>query len=164
MNPRRRNSRHAQSVAALSKAETTEASFTAAPTRSASQVSMNLGFKPVRFAGTKSQRGSLSVQRVGQLNLPPSEQISLRHRVKAAGRRQRFSARKCCVGRIKFMASFGHQPTGSGSAMSQVSSEPNHSVKLTRNSVPHWPGEARYAHNASPVQRVTLSHAPYLKR
>jgi hypothetical protein len=30
--------------------------------------------------------------------------------------------------------------------------------------VPHWPGEARYAHYASPGQRVTLLHAPYLKR
>jgi hypothetical protein len=41
---------------------------------------------------------------------------------------------------------------------------PNHSVKGTRNSAPRWPGETRYAHSASPVQRVTLLHAPYLKR
>jgi hypothetical protein len=41
---------------------------------------------------------------------------------------------------------------------------PNPSVNLTRNSAPHWPGIARYAHNAMPVQCVTLSHAGYLKR
>jgi hypothetical protein len=41
---------------------------------------------------------------------------------------------------------------------------PNYSVNLTRNSVPHWPGIARYAHNAMPVQCVTLSHSGYLKR
>jgi hypothetical protein len=41
---------------------------------------------------------------------------------------------------------------------------PNHSVNLTRNSVPHWPSEARYAHIAPLVQCVTLSHAGYLKR
>jgi hypothetical protein len=33
--------------------------------------------------------------------------------------------------------------------------EPNHSVNLTRNSVPHLPGMARYAHNALPGKRVT---------
>jgi hypothetical protein len=36
---------------------------------------------------------------------------------------------------------------------------PNHSLNLTRNSVPHWRGEAHYAHNAPPRQRVTLSHS-----
>jgi hypothetical protein len=41
---------------------------------------------------------------------------------------------------------------------------PNPSVNLTRNSVPHLPGMARYAHNALPGKRVTLSHAGYLKR
>jgi hypothetical protein len=41
---------------------------------------------------------------------------------------------------------------------------PNPSVNLTRNSAPHWPSEARYAHNAPLVQCVTLSHAGYLKR
>jgi hypothetical protein len=41
---------------------------------------------------------------------------------------------------------------------------PNPSVNLTRNSVPHLPGSARYAHNAPPGKRVTLSHAGYLKR
>jgi hypothetical protein len=41
---------------------------------------------------------------------------------------------------------------------------PNHSVNLTRNSAPRWPSEARYAHNAPLVHRVTLSHAGYLKR
>jgi hypothetical protein len=41
---------------------------------------------------------------------------------------------------------------------------PNHSVNLTRNSVPRWPSEARYAHNAPLVQQVTLSHSGYLKR
>jgi hypothetical protein len=41
---------------------------------------------------------------------------------------------------------------------------PNPSVNLTRNSVPHWRGEARYAHSAPPRQRVTLSHSGYLKR
>jgi hypothetical protein len=42
--------------------------------------------------------------------------------------------------------------------------DPNPSVNLTRNSVPHLPGMARYAHNALPGKRVTLSHAGYLKR
>jgi hypothetical protein len=41
---------------------------------------------------------------------------------------------------------------------------PNHSVNLTRNSVPHLPGMARYAHNALPGKRVTLPRAGYLKR
>jgi hypothetical protein len=41
---------------------------------------------------------------------------------------------------------------------------PNHSVNLTRNSVPHLPGMARYAQNALPGKRVTLSHAGYLER
>jgi hypothetical protein len=41
---------------------------------------------------------------------------------------------------------------------------PNPSVNLTRNSVPRWPSEARYAHNAPLVQQVTLPRAGYLKR
>jgi hypothetical protein len=41
---------------------------------------------------------------------------------------------------------------------------PNPSVNLTRNSVPHLPGSARYAHNALPGKRVTLPRAGYLKR
>jgi hypothetical protein len=41
---------------------------------------------------------------------------------------------------------------------------PNHSVNLTRNSVPHLPGSARYAHNALPGKRATLPRAGYLKR
>jgi hypothetical protein len=63
-----------------------------------------------------------------------------------------------------------HQKAGCGSiqnvvaALVRLALMPNPSVNLTRNSVPRWPGEARYAHNASPVQRVTLSHAGYLKR
>jgi hypothetical protein len=48
--------------------------------------------------------------------------------------------------------------------MQPVAREPNHSVNVTRNGVPHWPGEARYAHNAPPVQRVPPLHARYLKR
>jgi hypothetical protein len=40
----------------------------------------------------------------------------------------------------------------------------NPSVNLTRNSVPHLPGMARYAHNALPGKRVTLPRAGYLKR
>jgi len=46
----------------------------------------------------------------------------------------------------------------------RVAASSNHSVNLTRNSVPRWPGEARYAHNAPPVQRGPLSHPGYLKR
>jgi hypothetical protein len=41
---------------------------------------------------------------------------------------------------------------------------PNPSVNLTRNSVPHLPGMARYAHNAPLVHRVALPRAGYLKR
>ena len=44
------------------------------------------------------------------------------------------------------------------------SAAPNPSVNLTRNSAPHWPGMARYAHNALPRQFVMLSHSGYLKR
>jgi hypothetical protein len=40
----------------------------------------------------------------------------------------------------------------------------NPSVNLTRNSVPRWPSEARYADNVPQVQQVTLSHSGYLKR
>jgi hypothetical protein len=47
---------------------------------------------------------------------------------------------------------------------SQPALMPNHSVNLTRNSVPHLPGMARYAHNALPGKRVTLPRAGYLKR
>jgi hypothetical protein len=52
----------------------TEASFTTAPPKFEAQVSMNLGAKPVRFAGTRSgpQRGSWRVQKVSQMNLPLS--------------------------------------------------------------------------------------------
>jgi hypothetical protein len=41
---------------------------------------------------------------------------------------------------------------------------PNPSVNLTRNSGPHWPSEARYAHIASLGQRGPLLRAGYLKR
>jgi hypothetical protein len=41
-------------------------------------------------------------------------------------------------------------------ALAHLARLPNPSLNLTRNSVPHWPGEARYDHNASPGQRVTL--------
>jgi hypothetical protein len=49
-------------------------------------------------------------------------------------------------------------------ALVRLARLPNPSVNLTRNSVPRWPSEARYAHNAPLVQQVTLSHAGYLKR
>jgi hypothetical protein len=48
--------------------------------------------------------------------------------------------------------------------LTSLARKPNPSVNLTRNSVPHWRGEARYAHNAPPRQRVTLPRAGYLKR
>jgi hypothetical protein len=41
---------------------------------------------------------------------------------------------------------------------------PNPSVNLTRNSGPHLPGMARYAHNALPGKRGPLPRAGYLKR
>jgi hypothetical protein len=49
-------------------------------------------------------------------------------------------------------------------ALVHLARMPNPSVNLTRNSVPHLPGMARYAHNALPGKRVTLSLAGYLKR
>jgi hypothetical protein len=62
----------------------------------------------------------------------------------------------------------GHASYGSiqdmVAALFRVARMPNPSVNLTRNSVPRWPNEARYAHNAPLVHRVTLSHAGYLKR
>jgi hypothetical protein len=48
--------------------------------------------------------------------------------------------------------------------IARLPSMPNPSVNLTRNSVPRWPSEARYAHNAPLVQQVTLPRAGYLKR
>jgi hypothetical protein len=50
------------------------------------------------------------------------------------------------------------------STISPFARMPNPSVNLTRNSVPRWPSEARYAHNAPLVQQVTLPRAGYLKR
>jgi hypothetical protein len=49
-------------------------------------------------------------------------------------------------------------------ALVRLARMPNPSVNLTRNSVPRWPSEARYAHNAPLVQRLTLPRAGYLKR
>jgi hypothetical protein len=40
----------------------------------------------------------------------------------------------------------------------------NHSVNLTRNGAPRWPGIARDADIAMPVQRGTPPRAGYLKR
>jgi hypothetical protein len=51
-----------------------------------------------------------------------------------------------------------------GAALVHLAGLPNPSVNLTRNSGPHLPGMARYAHNALPGKRVTLSLAGYLKR
>jgi hypothetical protein len=48
-------------------------------------------------------------------------------------------------------------------ALAHLARLPNHSVNLTRNSVPHLPGSARYAHNALPGKRVTPPRAGYLK-
>jgi hypothetical protein len=56
------------------------------------------------------------------------------------------------------------QPSVKGIGMQPVARRPNHSVNLTRNSGPHWPSDARYAHNASLVQRGPLPRAGYLKR
>jgi hypothetical protein len=98
------------------------------------------------------------------LKLPPSKDGSHGQQIRAAGRKPGLSARKYCAAVYEFMASFRQQPSGSGSAMSRVSRKPNPSVNLTRNSVPRWPSEARYAHNAPLVQQVTLPRAGYLKR
>jgi hypothetical protein len=49
-------------------------------------------------------------------------------------------------------------------ALVRLARLPNPSVNLTRNSVPRWPSEARYANNAPLVQQVTLPRAGYLKR
>jgi hypothetical protein len=49
-------------------------------------------------------------------------------------------------------------------ALVHIARLPNPSVNLTRNSVPRWPSEARYAHNAPLVHRVALPRAGYLKR
>jgi hypothetical protein len=49
-------------------------------------------------------------------------------------------------------------------ALVRLARLPNPSVNLTRNSAPRWPSEARYAHNAPLVHRVTLPRAGYLKR
>jgi hypothetical protein len=162
MNPRQMNPRQCQSVAALSKAETTGAGFTAAPRSSKPGVGMNQAFKPMRFAGTKSRRGTWRPRKVSQWNLPPSEQVDLRRRVKAAGRR---SSQQCSE--VLCWSQQSHGILGlsvRGIVMQPVAGEPNPSVNLTRNSVPRWPSEARYAHNAPLVQQVTLPRAGYLKR
>jgi hypothetical protein len=49
-------------------------------------------------------------------------------------------------------------------ALIRVARLPNPSVNLTRNSAPHLPGMARYAHNALPGKRGPLPRAGYLKR
>jgi hypothetical protein len=49
-------------------------------------------------------------------------------------------------------------------ALLRTERKPNPSVNLTRNSVPHLPGMARYAHNAMPGKRGPLPRAGYLKR
>jgi hypothetical protein len=53
---------------------------------------------------------------------------------------------------------------GAGPTFVAVPMQPNPSVNLTRNSVPHLPGMARYAHNALPGKRGPLPRAGYLKR
>jgi hypothetical protein len=69
---------------------------------------MNLEFKPLRFAGTRSQRGSWSAQKVSQLNLPPSEQDRLcRGESRRHENGQGLSARKYCAAASKVMASLG---------------------------------------------------------
>jgi hypothetical protein len=160
--PRQNNPWQGQSVQALSKAETTGTGFTAAPTRSEPEVSMNVAVKPVRFAGIRSERGRRGTQRVSQVDLPPSEQISLRHRAKAAGKRSKIRCSEVLCWSQKNHGILW--PSNRGIVMQPVAREPNHSVNLTRNSVPHWPDIARYAHNAMSGQCVTLSHAGYLKR
>jgi hypothetical protein len=71
--------------------------------------------------------------------------------------------------RARWVPLFRHK-AGCGSiqnvvaALVRLALMPNPSVNLTRNSAPRWPSEARYAHNAPLVHRVTLSHAGYLKR
>jgi hypothetical protein len=125
---------------------------------------MTLVAKPARFAGTGSQSGRWSNQGGSELNLPPSKDGNHGKQIRAAGRKPSLSAWKYCAAGYEFMACFTHQPSGSGSTMSRVSRKPNPSVNLTRNSVPRWPSEARYAHNAPLVHRVTLPRAGYLKR
>jgi hypothetical protein len=162
MNPRQMNSRQGRSVAALSKAETTDAGFTGVPTSSRPQVRGGQEFKPARFAGTRSRRETWAAQKVNQLNLPPSEQLSRRPWLRAEGRR---SSPQCSEVLCWSQQSHGIlEPSVKGIVMQPVAGEPNHSVNLTRNSVPHLPGMARYAHNAPLVQQVTLPRAGYLKR
>jgi hypothetical protein len=162
MNPRQRNSRQGQSVTALSKAETIVEDFTAAPSSPESNRSMNMVAKPARFAGTNSQRESWGARKVSQLNLPPSEQVSRRRRVEAAGRSSRPQCSEVLCWSQQSHGILG--PSATGIFVPRVAREPNHSVNLTRNSVPHLPGMARYAHNALPGKRVTLPLAGYLKR
>jgi hypothetical protein len=162
MNPRPGNSRQGQTLTALGKAETTVGGFTTGPSSPGSNRSMNLAAKPARLAGTGSQRGRWSNQKISQLNLPPSEQVSRRRLVKAAGR---ISRPQCSEVLCRSQQSHGILwPSWRGIVMPHVAREPNHSVNLTRNSVPRWPSEARYAHNAPLVHRVALPRAGYLKR
>jgi hypothetical protein len=86
--------------------------------------------------------------------------------VRAGSSRDRSTARNPCASGVALYRK--GPPRGSIRCMAilriRPSRKPNPSVNLTRNSVPHLPGSARYAHNALPGKRVTLPHAGYLKR
>jgi hypothetical protein len=80
------------------------------------------------------------------------------------GSRRKTSAQRSEVRSLKPQVHGMLQPSVRGIGMQPVARRPNHSVNLTRNSGPHWPSDARYAHNASLVQRGPLPRAGYLKR
>jgi hypothetical protein len=133
-----------------------------------------LEMSPAKVART-GRRGSLtncsvfsesgnSNHKIRWVAQAPAEQSPARHgpsMVRQAGHTQS----KCS----RWLTLF-RQKAACGSIQSVVSTRspfarmPNPSVNLTRNSVPRWPSEARYAHYAPLVQQVRLPRAGYLKR
>jgi hypothetical protein len=118
-----------------------------------------------RFAGrsfaTESGNSNHRIQRVAQASPEQSQARLGPSMVRQAGQEE-------CT-RIFWLLPFRHKAS-CGSiqnvvvTVSPFARMPNPSVNLTRNSVPRWPSEARYAHNAPLVQQVTLPRAGYLKR
>jgi hypothetical protein len=153
MNPRRRNSPQGKRRGALSKAETTGLGFTAGKTYGRRKLE-GTGGQGVPLGGRAESRSTLLC------GFSLGVACSRGESAAARGSRRQCSEVLCCCQQSHGILG----PSVKGIGMQPVASEPNHSVNLTRNSVPHWRGEARYAHSAPPRQRVTLSHSGYLKR
>jgi hypothetical protein len=114
-----------------------------------------------RSFATESGNSNHRIQRVARASSEQSQARLGPSMVRQAGQEE-------CT-RIFWLLPFRHKAS-CGSIQNVVSSVspfarmPNPSVNLTRNSGPHLPGSARYAHNALPGKRGPLPRAGYLKR